>query len=242
MRIYPVLDIQAGIVVHAVRGDRDRYRPLRSVIVDSAEPLAVARALRERFGTEALYVADLDALRGAPPAAGVVAALIADRFRLLLDAGVRTVDEALALRRLGIDDVVVALETLPNLHELRRIVSELGARHVVFSLDLMDGVPLGRASGLTGDTAEEIAVDAHDAGVRRMIVLDLASVGSGEGPAQQALLEVLRKRLAETELISGGGVRSQADLEIYRALGIDAVLVATALHRGTLEFTAGDDD
>ncbi len=241
MHIYPVLDIQAGCVVHAIRGERDRYRPLRSKIVDSAEPLAVARALRERFGAKDLYVADLDALRGAPPDAGVLTALLFDGFRLLLDAGVRSIDQALALRRLGVENVVVALETLPDPQELRGIVSELGQQHVVFSLDLMDGVPLGTAGGWVNKTPEDIAIDAFEAGARRMIVLDLTSVGSSEGPAQQDLLKILRKRLPNVELISGGGVRSAEDLDIYRALKVDGVLVATALHSGTLEFTAGRD-
>lgn len=242
MQIYPVLDIQAGIVVHAVRGERESYAPLRSEIVDSAEPLIVARALRDRFGLASLYLADLDALAGAPPAEDVLTTLVADGFRLLVDTGVRSTSQAAELRRLGIDDVIVALETLPGIESLRRITNELGPRHTVFSLDLKDGVPITTAADGAGKTGEDIALEAHEAGVRRMIVLDLTSVGSSEGPAQQDLLKTLRRRLPDVELITGGGVRSADDLEIYRTLGMDGVLVATALHRGTLELKATADD
>jgi phosphoribosylformimino-5-aminoimidazole carboxamide ribotide isomerase len=75
-----------------------------------------------------------------------------------------------------------------------------------------------------------------------MIVLELTSVGSAEGPAQQALLAALRGRLPDVELITGGGVRSAADLEILRTLGMDGVLVATALHHGGLDPKAVADD
>ncbi len=242
MQIYPVLDIQSGIVVHAVRGERERYRPLESQIVDSAEPLTVARALRDRFGLDSLYVADLDALGGAPPALEVLTALGADGFRLMVDIGVRSARQAASLRRLGIDDVIVALETLPDIDHLRRIVTELGARRTVFSLDLRDGVPITESASWTGKNSAGIAIEAYDAGVRRMIVLDLTSVGSGEGPAQQELLKTLRSRLPDLELITGGGVRSSDDLEILRTLGIDGVLVATALHRGTLDLKTRADD
>jgi hypothetical protein len=50
--------------VHAVRGERERYRPLRSTLVDGADPVAVTRAVRDRLGLDELYVADLDAIAG----------------------------------------------------------------------------------------------------------------------------------------------------------------------------------
>lgn len=234
MRIYPVLDIQKGIVVHAVRGERDRYRPLQSAIAGSADPLAVARALRDRFGMDVLYVADLDALGGAPPAEGVLRTLLLDGFRLMVDSGVRSVEEAIALGQLGVDDIVVALETLPDPDHLSRIIAEVGAGRIIFSLDLQCGVPITRSGAWGGRPADAIALEAFERGVRRMIVLDLTSVGTGEGPARQDLLRSLRRNRPEVELITGGGVRSRDDLELLRTLGMNGVLVATALHRGAL--------
>ncbi|HXY70803.1 MAG TPA: HisA/HisF-related TIM barrel protein, partial [Gemmatimonadales bacterium] len=66
MRIVPVLDLKGGIVVHARRGRRDEYAPLRSPLVEGCEPVAVARALCTACRTTTLYVADLDALAGEP--------------------------------------------------------------------------------------------------------------------------------------------------------------------------------
>src|SRR5204863_88551 len=43
MRIVPVLDLKGGIVVHARRGQRADYAPLRSPLVDGCEPVTVAR-------------------------------------------------------------------------------------------------------------------------------------------------------------------------------------------------------
>ena len=33
MRVIPVIDLKSGAAVHAVRGERERYRPLRSRLV-----------------------------------------------------------------------------------------------------------------------------------------------------------------------------------------------------------------
>ena len=66
MRLIPVIDLKGGLVVHAVRGDRRRYAPLESRLVDGPQPDRVARAFWQR-GLREIYVADLDALGGAEP-------------------------------------------------------------------------------------------------------------------------------------------------------------------------------
>ena len=62
MKIVPVLDLKGGIVVHARGGQRAKYAPLRSPLVEGCEPVPVARALCGVCRTSDLYVADLDAL------------------------------------------------------------------------------------------------------------------------------------------------------------------------------------
>lgn len=235
MKIYPVLDIQKGIVVHALRGERNRYQPLRSQLVDSAEPLTVARALRSRFDSADLYLADLDALAGAPPAADIWTPLLADGFRLILDAGVRSLEQADSLARLGVESVVIALETLPSPDVMGEIVVALGSDRTVFSLDLKAGKPLGDLTPWKTDDPQAIGSAAYDLGVRRMIVLDLAQVGSARGPAQLGLIGHLKDQFPDLQIITGGGVRNAEDLAAFDQAGVSGVLVATALHDGSLE-------
>ena len=64
MRVIGVIDLKDGVAVHAVRGERQSYRPVRSGLVEGADPVDVARALRDRLGLRELYVADLDAIAG----------------------------------------------------------------------------------------------------------------------------------------------------------------------------------
>ena len=65
-------------------------------------------------------------------------------------------------------------------------------------------------------------------------MLDLARVGSGEGP-DVALLRELHARFPDVELLAGGGVRHAADLRALAAAGTSGALVATALHGGAIE-------
>ena len=41
----PVIDLKSGAAVHAVRGQRERYRPLRSKLVAVAYPVRIYLAL-----------------------------------------------------------------------------------------------------------------------------------------------------------------------------------------------------
>uniref|UniRef100_UPI003FA7695D HisA/HisF-related TIM barrel protein n=1 Tax=Salmonella enterica TaxID=28901 RepID=UPI003FA7695D len=99
MRIIPVIDLPGGEVVRAVRGERDRYRPIVSALCRSADPLVVARRLCEHCATDVLYIADLNALRGGAPQHEALAALLAadPARRLWVDAGFGDADDAAAL-------------------------------------------------------------------------------------------------------------------------------------------------
>src|SRR5438105_1738225 len=97
LRIIPVLDIQDGVVVRGVGGRRHEYRPIVSSLTTSCDPVAVARVFREQFGFTECYVADLDAIAGAPPAVNIHAGIRALGFRLWVDAGIRQTETALPL-------------------------------------------------------------------------------------------------------------------------------------------------
>lgn len=234
MRIYPVLDLKGGLVVRGKAGDRANYRPIHSPLAPTPQPLDVARTLRDRLGLESLYVADLDAIAGESPGDAILRALVADGFRLLVDAGIRSQPEACRVAALGVDAVIAALETLPGPGALAAVVRDLGPKRVIFSLDLKAGDLLGDRSGWPFVDAYAVASEAVRVGARRLLVLDLASVGTAGGPAHLDLLRRLRLDFSGIELLTGGGVRSAADLQLLAAAGVDGVLVASAFHDGAI--------
>jgi phosphoribosylformimino-5-aminoimidazole carboxamide ribotide isomerase len=232
MRVIPVIDLKGGVAVHAVRGDRERYRPLRSRIAAGPYPLDVARAVRERFGLDELYVADLDAIAGGPGNGDVVAAL-AREARLMVDAGAAEAAAVARLLALGAARVVVGTESLPGAEAFARLRSELPDAPLVLSLDLRGGQVLSPDPALAAlDPAGALARLA-DAGAEDAIVLDLARVGSGEGP-DVARLGDLRARVPGVALLAGGGVRHAGDLRALAGAGAVGALVATALHGGAI--------
>jgi phosphoribosylformimino-5-aminoimidazole carboxamide ribotide isomerase len=232
MRVIPVIDLKGGVAVHAVRGDRERYRPLQSRIAKGSDPVNVMRAVRERLGLDELYVADLDAIAGGPGRPDVVAAL-AREARVMVDAGVAAAAAVARLLEMGVARVVIGTESLPGAEAFRQLRAELPDAPLVLSLDLRGRRVLSPDRALAGIGPAGALARLADAGAREAVVLDLARVGSGEGP-DVALLRDLRSRFPDVELLAGGGVRHAGDLRALADAGTAGALVATALHGGAI--------
>jgi phosphoribosylformimino-5-aminoimidazole carboxamide ribotide isomerase len=233
MRIVPVIDLRAGVVVRGVGGRRHEYRPVVSRLTPSSRPADVACAFRDHFGLTELYLADLDAIAGAPPALATYEALLGLGFRLWVDAGLRGPETAGPLAAAGVQGLVAGLETLAGPEALAALCRAFGDR-VVFSLDLKGGRPLGDLSVWTGAEPFALAAEAVGLGARRLLVLDLARVGEGGGTGTEDLCRRLSRAYPAVELAAGGGVRGVTDLRRLRDCGVAAALLASALHDGTL--------
>ena len=223
MRVVPVIDLKGGTAVHAIRGERERYRPV-------GDALSLARTFRDALGLDELYVADLDAIGGNGEQHAIIAAL-AREARVMVDAGVSEPDRARALLDLGAHRVVVGTETLTGADALDRLLVE--PAEVVVSVDLRDGRALSRDPRLAGLPALDAVARLHRAGLREVIVLDLARVGSGMGPDIRLIAE-LHAAFPGLALLAGGGVRDADDLRALADAGAAGALVATALHRGVI--------
>ena len=232
MRVIPVIDLKGGVAVHAVRGERERYRPVRSRIVAGSDPLELTRAVRDRFGLDEVYVADLDAITGGPGNDEVVAAL-AGEARAMVDAGTSTARAVARVLDLGAARVIVGTESLPGVDAFRALRAAVPDAPLVVSLDLRAGRVLSPDPALAAAGAADALARLVDAGAREAIVLDLARVGSGEGP-DVALLADLHARLPDVDLLAGGGVRDASDLRALADAGAAGALVATALHGGAI--------
>ncbi|MCA8996898.1 MAG: hypothetical protein KDA80_07930 [Planctomycetaceae bacterium] len=232
MRLIPVLDLMGGRVVRGVAGQRDKYRPNSSCIVDGDAPVDTLSSLAELFEPDAFYVADLDGIRDGRPQTELLAALIALGEPLAIDAGIRTPEDAVELKAAGAAYVTIAGETIGHLDMVSEIVETIGSDCAVFSLDLMNGKPIGEAT--CGLSPRDILREVHDQGIRNLIVLDISSVGTNAGLTTTSLCHWMKQQHLAMHLWTGGGIRTIVDLQMMQAVGIDGVLIASALHDGRI--------
>ncbi len=238
MKLIPVLDIRQGVAVHAVRGERRHYAPVRSALCASANPVELASAYAERLRPSFLYAADLDAIESGIINQSLVQDLVRCGTPLWIDAGVRSVEHSEALISAGVARVVLATESLPDLRVLRRFVDAIGPDQLLLSIDMRNGEMLLKDSGFGATLAspETVARLGLEAGLRHFLLLDVAQTGSFSGLASWAarLLEGLRPLSTEATWSVGGGCSGVSDLEALETFGCAFVLVGSLLHQGTL--------
>ncbi len=222
----------AGRVVQGFRGERQAYQAVRSVLVAGCDPVVIARALCRECGGPAVYVADLDAIAGSGDHLATVGEL-ADRLEAepWVDAGVNSEDAAARLLGAGAARVIAGTETLSEIGAVRALCDALSASRLVVSLDMNERGVLSRCPALNGRAPMEALEVLAAEGVSDVILLALASVGTGAGP-DVGTLRAARAAFPQLRLIAAGGVRDSEDLRRLAAAGADGALLATALHRG----------
>jgi len=232
MKIIPVLDLLNGISVHAMRGERNKYRPLKSVLWPSPDPLELAKVF-DSLGFDELYMADLDAILENKEEFSVFTRIGSETdLSLMVDAGINDLGKAERVLEAGASNIIIGTETLTDLGFAGEAVQALGEKRVIVSVDLKGGELLSRSEKVRSMNPLRLVETLEERGVTRIIILDLARVGSEQGANMGIVAEVLEK--TGVEVVTGGGMRGIEDLEEARGLGVSGALIATVLHTGKL--------
>jgi phosphoribosylformimino-5-aminoimidazole carboxamide ribotide isomerase len=218
MQIIPVIDLKDGQVVHAVCGDRSRYRPIHfhSRLTDSSDVDAVLAGFLELYPFRMVYIADLNAIVGNDGHEDLIATLLAryPHIQFWIDNGRQFIEHGAW--------PYPNYQTVIGTESQRAMPAQLN-RDFILSLDFKQQQPAGDEAWFRDSTLWP----------ENVIVMTLAKVGSGSGPDFQKLAE-LRFAYPDKKIVAAGGVRDVNDLIRLGEMGIDAALIATSLHSGAL--------
>ncbi len=232
MKIVPVIDILNKVAVHAVKGERTKYLPVKSIFCNSSKPLALASTF-ESLGFGELYIADLDAIMRKGDNLDILETIVEKTgLKLMVDFGVSDLESAERVFGANVSKIIVGTETLPGLGLLKDVLQHFGSERIVVSLDLKNGQVLSKSASVAAMDSWSFGVELQSLGIREMIILDLARVGSEKG-VDLSLLKNMAKAFSINVGV-GGGVRDLNDLKTLESLGIYEVLLATALHSGKI--------
>lgn len=218
MQIIPVIDLKGGIVVHAVGGDRQHYQAIHrhSTLTSESDIDTVLQAFLALHAFGVFYVADIDAISGTGNHHAVIDRIAEQwpEIEFWVDNGSSLADLTPGHSK---RKTVIGTESQSG-HPMR------SAHDFILSLDYKQQLPVGDRAWFS------------DCGYwpERVIVMTLNRVGSNLGPDFDQLA-TLRATNPNTRLIAAGGVRDGRDLDRLERIGIDAVLVATALHTGAID-------
>ncbi|KOY65412.1 HisA/HisF-related TIM barrel protein [Clostridium sporogenes] len=237
MEVIAVLDLKDGQVVHGIKGERDKYKPIESYLLSSSEPIEIVKAIYNKLGIQKFYIADLNAILGNGDNKSIIIELVQkfSNIDFYLDAGINSVEVANEFINIGINKVIIGSETLNDLNEIRTIIESISPDKIIFSLDMQDGILMSRCKQLNGFPVQDAfsILMKNKVEIKNFLLLDLKKVGSNSG-YENEFYSLLKKYSDKYQIYTGGGVRGINDLKNMLKANINGVIVATAIHTGNI--------
>jgi phosphoribosylformimino-5-aminoimidazole carboxamide ribotide isomerase len=237
MIVVPAIDLRLGRVVRLHQG-----RALEETVY-AIDPAEVARRF-ESEGAQRIHLVDLDAaMGGASQAAAVTSVVRAVRIPVEVGGGVRTLEDALALRENGVERVIFGTAAVSRPDVVQAALERLPVEAVAVAIDAKDGrVAVSGWTEATDVDALVLAATVQGWGVRRVQFTDVRRDGTLRGPNFVAI-EALGRR-TKLRITAAGGVSEAADLVRLAALeglGVDEAIVGKALYEGRVTLAAAHE-
>lgn len=235
MRIIPVLDILNNKVVQGVRGERDKYQPIKSVFCETAEIMDVIEKFITLFNFNEFYIADLDAITKNEEHFEYLENILNNySITINIDAGINTLERTSKIIKRGVSNLIIGTETLKSLDFIRDLKKEYNndKLKLIISIDLYKGENLTTCSELKDLSVLETIEEFQTFDIDEFIILDLSRVGSKLGGASNLVYDVIDSTNAK--IITGGGINSIKEIKELDKNGIDGVLIATSFHNGSI--------
>lgn len=217
MHIIPVIDLKDGLAVQAIGGNRDRYQPvhLTSSLCKSSQITDVVSRFLTLYPFQTIYIADLNAIAGDGNHGKTIAYLRRGYpdIEFWVDNG--SIYDA---RNDGPDDFRMVFGTESQAQP------SFVYRNGILSLDFKHNQALGHPGW----------VEMPEFWPDTIILMTLDLVGSNKGPDFEKLSALCQEH-PDKRFIAAGGVRDINDLTQLKTIGIAGVLLASALHNGSLD-------
>ena len=219
-----VMDILNGIVVHAMKGERSKYRPIEnSRVCDSSDPFDIISAV----GPSEVYIADLDHITRIGDNFGLIKKISAET-KTMVDIGVINTDDIHQCAAIA-DTVIIGTETA-SLDVIEKAAVRLPGR-IDVSIDMKNGMVLTEDREMDR-SPEELLKRLDEFDLKDIILLDLGKVGTGAG-INKAFLKKMAG-ISVHNILVGGGIKDLDDIETLKESGACGALVATAVHNGKI--------
>ncbi|MFX1444538.1 MAG: HisA/HisF-related TIM barrel protein [Promethearchaeota archaeon] len=232
-RIIPVIDILNSMAVHAIKGERDKYKPLKSKILNSSDPLEIIKILNHKFQFNEVYIADLDAIIKKNPNHNLLLKILEiPGLNVMLDPGITHKNEILIYSKYNLSKLILGLETIKNFEVIEEGLRVMGNNRLSISVDMYQGKIISNLKELKNQDPLKLVKILNKLKIKEIILLDLFRVGQKIGGIPPLFMRF--RNQFQGNLLIGGGVKEFNDLEMMQKNNFSGVLIATALYDGSL--------
>ena len=233
-RIIPVLDILDSKAVHAIKGERAKYKPLNLKLMKSSNPVEIVEFLNKEFNFKEFYIADLDAIIKKNPNFKLLLKILDNSsIQVMLDPGIVNKDDLLTYSKFKLNKLILGLETMENINVIKESLEIFGHNKIIISIDMYKEKIISNIKQLKSQNILQVINTIEKFGVKEVILLDLFRVGQKIGGIPPLYIEI-RKQFNGNILI-GGGIKDFNDLLMYKDEEFSGILIATALYDGSID-------
>ena len=233
-RIIPVIDILNSQAVHAIKGEREKYKPLKSVLINDSNPTRIALKLKNEYLFNEFYIADLDAILQRKPNITIISKILdIPGVEVMIDPGIKTKKDIEKYFKLNLKSLILGLETLRDLKVIIECLEFFDTNKIVVSIDMYNEIIQTNIKEVRNQDILEIVRKIEDLGVVKIILLDLFKIGQKIGGISALYLKI--RKAFSGEILVGGGIKDIQDIKEYRSNNFSGVLIGTALHDGSIK-------
>jgi len=227
MKVIPAIDLMKGKVVRLSRGD-----PATAKVYDQwGTPVQVAMKWKSQ-GAKRLHIIDLDAAFSTGDNAQTVVDIArASGLPVQVGGGIRTVNAAEKLLKLGIDYIIFGALAFSDPEAILQIQKKFGSDAVIVALDNKNGkVMVEGWKTQTAFTMSEALEKFAKLGALSFLITSITQDGMLQGPDLDTLREA--SKYPDVEIIAAGGIGSLNDLIALKNVGVEGAVVGKALYEG----------
>jgi len=225
MLIIPALDIMRGECVRLVRGDPTKLK------VYFNNPLEAARVLEDQ-GAELIHLIDLDAALGLGQNMEVIRKILENlHVKAQIGGGIRTLEKAETLLKLGASRVIFGTATIQNPTLIEEAVNHFGSTRVAVAIDEKGGRATFHGwKDRSKINYLDLARSFEEMEVGSIIFTTTSVDGTLKGPQIEKIVKLVK--IVKVPVIASGGIGSLKDLIMLADIGLEGVVVGTALYEG----------
>ena len=216
MELIPAIDLLDNIVVKAFLGERKKYKPINSKLVNSSILETVIISLLKEYKFKKIYIADLNAIMGNKNNLNIIKKAVTKfpKVDFWVDYGVKNF---LDFKKYDNNKfkTIIGSETLENIDELKRIYKQK-KKEFILSLDFKNNSFLG-PENLIKDTK---------LWPKKTIFMILNSIGTKKRPKLIKLYNLDPKK----DYYLAGGISNNEDIEFLKKKGFKGAILSTAIH------------
>jgi phosphoribosylformimino-5-aminoimidazole carboxamide ribotide isomerase len=225
MQIVPVIDLLDGLVVAAKQGERASYQPIKSEICSTSSIEDVLNGFLTIYPFKTIYIADLNSITNSGNNHSLIDNILSQykNIEFWIDNGKEVQD---LTENVATNYIPVTGSEYQNTKGINNLHGVL--KNTILSLDFFPD---------QGYTGPKELLNNSTLWPQDIIIMSLEKVGKNAGPDIKRL-EIFQQKHPDKNFIAAGGVRNEKDLLNLHKIGINHVLIASALHSGVINSKA----